>query len=211
MDATALRDMIPREEFDHQVLLGGLKSYAFPRDKITSLLRTGVIVRVKKGLYVFGDRHRRGLIVRELLANLAYGPSYVSMETALAWHGMIPEAVHAVTSVTTGRSRRFHTPLGLFTYRQISVAAFRVGMDRVPLEDGRSFLMATQEKALADKVIADRGTGIRTRGAMEAYLLEDLRIDPAALATLDPARLRDAADAYRSHKLALVASVAERM
>ncbi len=58
-----------------------------------------------------------------------YGPSYISLEYALQYHGLIPERVEAVTSVTTGRSRRFASPVGLFTYRSIPLSAFRTGMD----------------------------------------------------------------------------------
>jgi predicted transcriptional regulator of viral defense system len=116
-----LRNQIQREEFDHQILTDALRSYARPRDKISDLLRKGIIVRVKKGLYIFGKDYRRQYASRELLANLIYGPSYVSLDFALQHYGMIPERVEAVTSVTTGRSRRFSTPIGLFTYRQIPV------------------------------------------------------------------------------------------
>ncbi len=80
-----IRKMIPYEEFDYQTLLGALKGYARPRDRITALLRKGVIIRVKKGLYVFGEHERRRPYSREILANLIYGPSYISLEYAL-WH-----------------------------------------------------------------------------------------------------------------------------
>ena len=112
---THLRGLIPREEFDYQTLNQGLRGYASPRDKITDLLRKGVVVRVKKGLYVFGPAFRRRAFSREVLANLLYGPSYISLEYALQHHGLIPEAVETLTSVTTGRSRQFRTPLGAFT------------------------------------------------------------------------------------------------
>ena len=105
---------IKREEFDYQTLLDVLRGYARPRDKISDLLRKGVIVRVKKGLYVFGDDYRDRPFSRELLANLVFGPSYLSLDWALQYYGLIPEKVEAMTSVTTGRSRRFQTPVGLF-------------------------------------------------------------------------------------------------
>ena len=88
-----LRERIGREEFDYSALMSTLSGYANPRDKVTSLLRRGVIVRVKKGLHVFGDADRRRPYSRELLANLIYGPSFVSLDYALAFHGLIPERV----------------------------------------------------------------------------------------------------------------------
>ena len=70
--------------------------------------------------------------------------------------------MEALTSVTTGRSRKYATAVGPFSYRMIPLAAFRIGMDRVELDDGRSFLIATPEKALADKIRDDRGVPQRT-------------------------------------------------
>ena len=121
----SIRKHIPQEEFDYQALLDCLQGYAHPRDKISDLLRKESIIRIKKGLYIFGDEYRNKPFSREILANLMYGPSYISLEYALQHYGLIPERVEAVTSVTTGRSRRFSTPVGLFTYRMIPLEAFR--------------------------------------------------------------------------------------
>jgi len=87
---TRLRQAIEHEVFDYQVLQAGLKEYRKPRDKVSALLAAGEIVRVKKGLYLFGETHRRRPFSAELLANLIYGPSCVSLDYALAFHGLIP-------------------------------------------------------------------------------------------------------------------------
>ena len=202
---------IPYEEFDYQTLLDVIKRYAQPRMKISSLLAKGTIVRVKKGLYILGESQRRRPYCRELLANLIYGPSYVSLEYALHYHGLTPERVETVTSVTCGRSRAFDTPVGAFSYRMISLEAFRTGMDRVELDGGRSFLIAIPEKALADRIVADRGTGITTQKELHDYLLANLRIDPAALRELDPARLAEIARHYRSRRVKLLADLVGRL
>ena len=198
---------ITRSEFDYQTLLDVLKDYARPRDKISDLLKKGVIVRVKKGLYVFGDDYRDKPFSRELLANLVFGPSYLSLDWALQYYDLIPEKVEALTSVTTGRSRRFHTPVGLFIYRQIPVEAFRVGMNRIETGPEMSFLVATAEKALSDKIRDDRGNGLKTVREMKTYLRESLRVDMSALAELNPAKISEFADRYRSRKLRLLAAV----
>lgn len=205
-----LLNRIPYEEFDYQTLLDALKGYAQPRMKISSLLAKGIIVRVKKGLYVFGESQRRRPYCRELLANLIYGPSYVSLEYALHYHGLTPERVETVTSVTCGRSRTFDTPVGTFSYRMIPLEAFRTGMDRVELDGGRSFLIAIPEKALADRIVADRGAGITSQKELHDYLLANLRIDPAALRELDPARLAEIARHYRSRRVKLLAELLKR-
>jgi len=203
----SLKREIPQAEFEYQTLLHCLREYARPRDKISDLLKKGVIIRVKKGLYVFGDEYRQRPYSREILANLIYGPSYISLDYALQYYGLIPERVEALTSVTTGRSRKFFTPIGLFTYRMISLEAFRIGMDRVEIGDGRAFLMATREKALADKIQEVRGVGIKTEKELESYLEKDLRIDLAGLRDLKIRNLKAIASAYRSRKIRLLVNI----
>lgn len=205
-----IRRQISQEEFDYQTLLHCLRDYARPRDKIRALLKSGAIIRVKKGLYVFGPDYSRGPFSRELLANLIYGPSYVSLDYALSYYGLIPERVEIVTSVTCGKSRIFSTPVGRFTYWSIPLNSYRVGIDIIQLDERHSFLMATPEKALADKVCRNRGSDIRKAEEFEAYLLEYLRIDPGELFRLDPKRLKEIAQQWRSRKIQLLATFLHR-
>lgn len=202
---------IPYEEFDYQALMDVMKGYAQPRKKISSLLAKGTIIRVKKGLYIFGESRRRQPYCRELLANLIYGPSYVSLEYALHYHGLTPERVETVTSVTCGRSRTFETPVGTFSYRMIPLEGFRIGMDRIELDGGRAFLIAIPEKALADRIVAERGAGITTQKELHGYLLDNLRIDPTSLSGLDPVRLAEIAGHYRSRRVKLLADLINRL
>jgi hypothetical protein len=206
-----LRKKIPGEEFDYQALLQGLREYDRPRDKITALLRRKDIIRVKKGIYIFGEAYARRPFSREVLANVIYGPSYVSLDYALHYHGLIPERVEAVTSVTCGRGRRFSTPVGLFIYRMIPVRAYQVGIDQVEIEGGRSFLIATPEKALSDKIFNDRGTGILTQNEMRTYLLDSLRVDPERLAKLNSDMIATFADRYGSRKIRLLSELPRRL
>lgn len=206
-----LRQAIPFEEFDYQSLLDSLRGYAYPRKKITSLLSKGEIIRVKKGLYLFGEGQRRSPYCRELLANLIYGPSCISLEYALHYHGLTPERVETITSVTCGRSRSFETPVGCFSYRMIPMAAFSIGIDRIELVDGRSFLIAIPEKALADRVMMERGSGITSQKDLLSYLNDNLRIDPEMLLSLDLAKLSAIAAAYRSRRLKLLAGLTGRL
>lgn len=207
---TAIHKHIQREEFDYQTLLDVLRDYGRPRDKISDLLRKGIVIRVKKGLYVLGDGFRSRPYSRKLLANLIYGPSYVSLDSALQYHGLIPEHVEAVTSVTTGRTRAFDTPVGRFTYRQIPLAAFHVGMCRIEETPGKAFLIAAAEKALADKAFDERNIGVAGMGRMMDFLLVDLRLDEDRLMRLDSGLMREIAGRYRSRKLRVLADALER-
>ena len=206
----SLRRKIDREEFDYPALMSALSAYAKPRDKVTSLLRKGVIVRVKKGLYVYGDDYRKRPFCRELLANLVYGPSYVSLEYALSWYGLIPERVPVLTSVTPKRGKRFVTPVGGFIYRCAPLASFYMGMDRV-VQNSISFLIATPERALADKLRDDRGGLIRTQREIASYLFENLRINRSLFYEMDVEFLGELAEVLSSRKVALCCRLLERM
>jgi hypothetical protein len=206
-----IRTRIQSEIFDYQTLTDALKDLSAPRDKITRLLRQGLIIRVKKGLYVFGDKYRRAPYSKELLANLVYGPSYVSLDYALAYYGLIPERAEALTSVTPIRSRRFATPVGLFIYRQIPARAYEEGMVRVEGEHSQAFLIASREKALADKIVSVRGARIASIGEMGRFLEKDLRIDDAAVRSLSAERIEEFAGCYRSLKLRRLSGYLRRL
>lgn len=206
-----LREQVSGEEFDHQALLEAARDYAHPRDAITRLLRLGSIIRITPGIYIFGPAFRRRPYSREILANLIAGPSYVSLDYALQHHGLIPEAVQAVTSSIVGRPRRFDTPVGSFIYRPVPEKAFAEGLNRVETAGGGGYLIAGVEKALADKIRGQRGLGIRTISEMTAHLVGSLRIDPGALANLDVEELGHIAAIYRSHQLRLVAASVRRL
>lgn len=207
----ALRKNIPGEEFDFQVLMDALHGYLRPRSKVTSLLKAGDIVRIKKGVYIFGPRYRRRPYSREILANLLYGPSCLSLEYALHYHGLIPERVETLTSVTTGRARKFSTGVGVFSYQRVPLGVFRLGVNRVEREGGPAFLMATPERALADKVYQERGFKTPSRSEMEDYLLRSLRLDPDRLKKMDPAVLDVYGTRYRSRKVRLLSAVVRRL
>lgn len=206
----AVRREIHSEEFDYQTIMHALGDHAYPRGRISDLLQRGDIVRVKKGIYIFGEQYRQRPYSREVLANIIYGPSYISLEYAMGFYGLIPESVEGVTSVTTGRSRRFETPVGLFSYRSVPTAAFSAGIDRMETRDGRSFLIALPEKALADKIRLDHGSGISSQRELKRYLMDSMRIDPATLAGMNAERVEEYSALYRSRKIGLLAALLRR-
>lgn len=180
--AATIRQLIQQDVFDYQTLIATLHNYSSPRDKISRLVNGGDIVRIKKGLYIFGEELRKRPISKMNLANLLHGPSYVSLEYALSHYSLIPERVTEVTSVTPGRSKRYQTPIGCFSYHHIPLSCFASGMDIYTDGFRVSCLIAAPEKALADKI--HTGPPLRTRNDMELFLLEDLRINPVDLAQM---------------------------
>jgi len=106
--------------------------------------KRGYIIRVKRGLYILPDAPPPG----SYLANIIYQPSYISLTAALSHHGVIPETVYEVTSITTKSTRRFETLGKVYSYRSLQTKAY-TGY-RVEKENGFSFLMADPEKAFVD-------------------------------------------------------------
>ena len=80
--------------------------------KVTWLEKQGVIIRLKRGLYVINPEYSGKALSSELIANHLYAPSYISMSTALRYYGLIPEAVYVHQSMTIKHSRCFQTPVG---------------------------------------------------------------------------------------------------
>jgi len=176
-----IRQLIEKDVFDYTQLMHVLAEYSKPRDAVSSLLRKEQIIRVRKGLYVFGDLWQRQPISREMLANLVYGPSILSIDYALAWHGLIPEYVDVLTSISSGRSRHFNTPLGGFSYTHLSQERFSFGATIQKSNTG-NWLITEPIKALADKVWTDKRFQPTSPASYADYLFEDLRIDEDTLA-----------------------------
>lgn len=183
MDTHLWHTALPGNEFDYPALMGALDGYRYPRDKATVLMRRGDIVRVKKGIYVLGPALRRGPVSREILANLIYGPSYLSLEYALSFYQLIPERVETVTSITLQKTKSYDTPMGRFTYRHVKTPYYGYGLRNKVLPDGRGFLIACPEKAIADKVYF--AGGFDSAETVEAYLFSDLRIAREEFARLE--------------------------
>ena len=153
-------------------------------DRQFSLLKramaAGEVVRIHRGLYCLATKYLRQKIDPLVLAQRVYGPSYISLETALSYHGWIPEAVYAVTSTSLDRSREFDTPMGHFSFTRVPQETFYAEVARVEKENGDSFLLASPLKALADYVYAHRCDWNSARPVVEG-----LRVDECSLAGVD--------------------------
>ncbi len=198
--------------FNHGSLLHLLADYRRPNDKIAELIAKGDLIALRRGLYVLGARRRSGPLSLPLLANLLRGPSCVSLDFALSWHGLIPEGVQEVSSVTPGRSCTILTPVARFSYTHQPLTLYRTGITRQQNPDGTGFLMAGPEKALCDKVALTRRLRIASVPAMRDYLLEDLRLDVHALQGMDLGVFRECAGVgYKARHLGLLLAAMETL
>ena len=159
------------------VLREAVSEYRAQNNRISNMERTGDLIRLRRGLYVADPSVSNQEISRELVANNLYGPSYVSCQSALSYHGLIPERVNAVTSATIGRARSYTNPLGLFEYITVPRAYFHIGIEQVIVENEYAFLIASPEKALCDLIVTTSGLRFQSARAAREYMLYDLRID----------------------------------
>ena len=165
--------------YDTLYLMNTLSDYASPKSKLTNMVKSGEIVRIRRGLYVKGGDYDK-----KSLANMIYGPSYISFEYALSWYGLIPERVEIVTSAVYNKNkdREYNTPVGRFGYYYINPTVYPYSIVREVI-DKEPFLIATKEKALCDTLYKIKKT-CRDHD-VEALLFDDLRIDETELLTLN--------------------------
>jgi hypothetical protein len=168
-----------------QILLALLKEYKRPYDKVNELVKKGMLLPVKKGFYIPGPRLGIARPESFLIANHLWGPSYVSLETALSYWGLIPERAFEVSSVTLKKTKNYKTPVGRFSYFQTPLPYYSFGVKSLQLTARQSVLIASPEKALCDKVVQTSGVFLRSIRSTMDFLREDLRIDEEALSQLN--------------------------
>jgi len=187
-------------EFDYNLLLHALRDYKKPRDKIRGLIRDKDIIRVKKGLYVLGKDYNKPYN-KFVLANLIYGPSYITGQTALAFWNMIPERVELIISMTTKRKKQFETPVGKFSYLYCPKTAFHIGIQLDDAGDQKKILIASPEKALCD--IAAAQTRMSTKNEMMEFL-GLMRLDFSVYKNLDFSLLEEIKTGYHRQSIKLL-------
>ena len=175
----------PGQPLTRQVLLNALRDYKRPWDKIHELVQQRLLLRLKRGIYIPGPKLNIVHPEPFLLANHLAGPSYVSLETALSWYGIIPERVYEVSSVTSQKSKVYQTPVGKFTYIHLPLPYYSFGIQQMKLSENQYALVATAEKALCDLVVTTSGILLRSIKQARALMLEDLRMDENILHNMD--------------------------
>jgi predicted transcriptional regulator of viral defense system len=186
--------------FESSMLLAGEDPPAEVWRQISRWVASGCLLRLRRGLYAVAPPQARELPDALAVASRLHRPSYVSLQSALAYHGVIPEAVPVVTSVTTGRPRRFRTPVGDFVYRHLHPSLFW-GYQEVELGRGQPVYIAFPEKALIDLLHL-------TPGIVRRRFLDELRLSTGQL---DAARLEQFAKRAAKPKLIRAASLTVRL
>jgi predicted transcriptional regulator of viral defense system len=187
------RPCISAEDLAHYVPGSDDARYGLVKRAIAA----GELLRLRRGLYCLAPAYRRVPLNLFALAQYIYGPSYISLESALSHHGWIPEGVYSVTSVCTGESKMFRTPVGTFRYSRIPQNIFYAAVTRETSGDaGDVVLIARPVKALADYVYVYR----KDWGTPEPAI-QSLRIDQEDLAGISSDDIDEAMESYRSKRV----------
>ena len=129
-------------------------------DALHSLLKRavkeGVLIRLKRDFYLIANKIQEVKPETSEISPLLYGPSYISLESALSFHGWIPEAVPIINSACSKRTKKFETPIGIFAYYNIPILVFHIGVSSfhkgLPQDKSSCFLIADPWKAIADLI-----------------------------------------------------------
>ena len=168
-----------------QVLLGLLRGYKRPYDKIMEMVYQGILVQLRRGLYMMSPLVSSITPEPFLIANHLYGPSYISLESALFHRGLIPERVFEISSVTPKISKKFMVQNTVYSFTHLPIAYYPLGIQSLSLTETQTGLIAGPEKALCDKVITTAGINLRSKQQTMAFLVEDLRIEEYQLRELN--------------------------
>ena len=121
---------------------------SFNRNNLVRWTQKGYLVHLRRGWYAFPE-YKATPGFAEYIASTIYTPSYISLHSALAWYGLIPESVVQITSVTSLKTASFSNAFGEYSYKSVK-KELMFGYVRRPIADGRTIPYATQEKALLD-------------------------------------------------------------
>jgi predicted transcriptional regulator of viral defense system len=160
--------------FSSALLLSGKVSAQQVRLQLSRWVKDGRLIQLRRGLYALAPIWRKVEPHPFLVANRLQRGSYVSAQSALAFHGMIPEYVPVVTSVGPGRPETVQNPMGAFQFNHLARQLF-FGYSQVEVTPKQFAFVASPEKALLDLIHL-------TAGADSEKYLRQLRLqNPEAL------------------------------
>jgi hypothetical protein len=167
------------------LMLELLSNYKRPNDKISELIKSKNLIPVRRGLYIIGPKIDLPQPDPFLIANHLRGPSYVSLESALAYWNMIPERAYEISSVTLKTSKLYKTPVGRYSYLQVKSPYYSFGIKSIEHSPKQRLLLASREKALCDKIVLTPNINLRSKKQTKEFLMDDLRMEREVLMELD--------------------------
>lgn len=182
--------------YDYSALKNKYSEYSNLNQKLSIETKKGKLIRIRRGLY--SDNLKEDA---PIIANVCYGPSYISFEYALYHYGLIPEFVSMYTSACYNKknNKSYITQNVTFEYRSIPNDAFPYGIMYEKNEMGLRYKIASKEKALCDILYSKYP--VRSIKDLKILLFEDLRIDENEFYKLDFNYIIELAPLYHSNSL----------
>ena len=138
--------------FHSSLIQTGEVKPALLQKQLSRWVESGKLIQLRRGLYILAEPYRKETPHPFTVANQLVSPSYVSLQSALAYYGLIPEDVPNVTSITSRkRTKIFHTPFGNFSYHSIQHNLF-TGFHLQEVSHSQKVFLARPEKALLDLI-----------------------------------------------------------
>ena len=181
-----------------KILMNDYNNYSNIFNKIKSLVDTKKLFPITKGIYETNPN-----IEGYYLANIIYGPSYLSFDFALSYYGLIPERVYTYTSATClkKKSKTYSNQFGNYTYNDVPSSVFSYFIN-IKEENGYTYFIASKEKALCDKLYSLKP--ISNQKELSKLLFEDLRIDEYELTKLNLDDIDILSSLYKSKNVKLL-------
>ena len=151
----------------------------FNRNNLYRWVKSGLLIRLKQGYFSFPEYISKPDFAY-YFANRIYRPSYVSLHTALAFYGIIPEAVVQICSVTSLKTASFVNPVGEYSYKSIK-PDLMFGYEQKPISGEKMLNIARPEKALLDLLyLYPEYNSVEEMAYLrldEDYMVEELNVD----------------------------------
>ena len=182
--------------YDFSTLKNKYSNYSNINQKISLETKRGNLVRIRRGLYSDDIK-----VDAPVIANVCYGPSYISFEYALYHYGLIPEYVSIYTSACFNKKNNntYITKNAVFEYRSIPNDVFNFGILYEKNETGINYKIASKEKALCDILYSKYP--VRSIRDLRILLFDDLRIDVNEFYKLDFDFIIEIATLYHSNSI----------
>lgn len=202
---TTLKDKIIEAGFaehvltdvDFACLFGGTPAARY--GMVNKAIKKGELIHIRRGLYILSDKYRHKKLSKFYLASRIASHSYISLESAMSYHGWIPEHVATVTSIlANGRTKRFTTCFGEFVFYQLPVNEyeFLTGVSRLEEIKTEPFFIASPLRALCDYVYLKK-----TSWESMEYLTNSLRIEIEQLMQINRENFFEMKRVYRSKRV----------
>jgi hypothetical protein len=136
--------------------------------------RSGKLCRIRRSWYLIEEPYRARDVSEAVIANSVVQPSYLSLDWALGFYGLIPEAIFNPTSITTARGIEFEAEGRRYFYHHVQPIFF-TGYEKVE-GSGDVFIIAAPEKALLDKIYITMRNGEFSAGWLKSLRLQNLKM-----------------------------------